>query len=105
MRCDQVHLALSARLDGEELGVPERLVDRHVSTCRDCELWLSRVEAANRRLRVRAAEAAPDLSAAILAALPTCLVDAPEDPGELSRPDAGNALRGSQSERRAANVP
>ena len=80
MCCDQYQLALSARLDGEEFDIPERLLDRHVSVCRDCEVWLSQAERASRRLRVRAAEAAPDLSAAILAAPPLIVVDAPEVP-------------------------
>jgi len=70
MRCDQSRVGLSARLDGEDPGVPDQILDRHLSGCRECRVWLSEVEAAGRLLRVRAAEAAPDLSMTIVAAAP-----------------------------------
>ncbi|WP_344338625.1 zf-HC2 domain-containing protein [Kitasatospora putterlickiae] len=47
MRCAQLRTALSARLDGEPAGVPDRRLDGHVARCAACREWLERA----RRLR------------------------------------------------------
>ncbi|WP_380281023.1 zf-HC2 domain-containing protein [Kitasatospora purpeofusca] len=44
MRCAQLRTALSARLDGEPAGVPDRRLDRHVARCAACREWLERAE-------------------------------------------------------------
>jgi predicted anti-sigma-YlaC factor YlaD len=59
---------MSARLDGEALGVSERLVDGHLNSCSACREWQRRAEVLHRATRVAAAADVPDLSAAILAA-------------------------------------
>ncbi|WP_051740161.1 zf-HC2 domain-containing protein [Kitasatospora sp. MBT66] len=44
MRCEQLRTALSARLDGEPAGVPDRRLDKHVARCAVCRDWLERAE-------------------------------------------------------------
>lgn len=71
MRCDTFREALSARLDGEPLGIDEDLLDLHLGTCPACEAWAGELAALHRVVRVREAEPVPDLTAAILASAPT----------------------------------
>lgn len=39
MRCSRIREAVSARLDGEEAGVPAGRVDAHLATCSACRAW------------------------------------------------------------------
>jgi predicted anti-sigma-YlaC factor YlaD len=39
MRCSTCREALSARLDGEEPGVPAAEIEAHLSSCPDCAAW------------------------------------------------------------------
>ncbi len=57
---------MSARLDGEPLGLPSATVDQHLASCADCARWADAAADATRlaRLDVRPV---PDLSAAITA--------------------------------------
>ncbi|HEV7898660.1 MAG TPA: zf-HC2 domain-containing protein [Planosporangium sp.] len=66
--CDQARLALSARLDGEPLGMPADRLGWHVDTCRACADWLTRAEQVTRLVRLQPARV-PDLTEAILAAV------------------------------------
>jgi predicted anti-sigma-YlaC factor YlaD len=59
-------VALSARLDGEDPGVPAPALDAHTGACPACRTWLDRAEHLKRAMRVQAAEV-PDLTAAVLA--------------------------------------
>ena len=68
MTCEQMRVALSARLDGEEAGVPDAVLDAHLADCAGCEVWLSQAERLTRAVRVQAVEV-PDLTAAVLAAV------------------------------------
>ncbi|GAB3003376.1 zf-HC2 domain-containing protein [Saccharothrix stipae] len=70
MDCRTCREALSARLDGEAEPVPAAEVDAHVEQCADCSAWLVRAQALTRTIRVRPAEPAPDLVAAVLADVP-----------------------------------
>jgi predicted anti-sigma-YlaC factor YlaD len=70
MQCDQMRDALSARLDGEDPGVDPQAVDAHVRGCPACTAWAEELGTLHRMVRVRAAEVVPDLSAAIVAAVP-----------------------------------
>lgn len=69
MRCDDAREALSARLDGEQLPVPEAALAAHVDACPGCAAWVEAATAASRRVRVRLAEPAGetphDLSAGV----------------------------------------
>jgi predicted anti-sigma-YlaC factor YlaD len=68
MECEAVREALSARLDGEPSGLPAGSVDRHLEGCRSCTAWSEELATLHRMVRVREAEAVPDLSAAIVEA-------------------------------------
>ncbi|AUY54080.1 zf-HC2 domain-containing protein [Streptomyces sp. CB01881] len=70
MRCVQFRTALSARIDGEPAGLPDRRLDKHVARCGACREWLDRAE----RLRGAVAGAgaggpSADWSAKLLASL------------------------------------
>ncbi|MFE2728553.1 zf-HC2 domain-containing protein [Kitasatospora sp. NPDC059327] len=70
MRCAHFRTALSARLDGEPTGLPDRRLDKHLARCAACRAWGERAE----RLRDRVVEAgaagpSADWSAALLANL------------------------------------
>lgn len=75
--CSTCREALSARLDGEDEGVPAAEVDAHLETCADCREWQETATSLNRTLRVRAATPVPDLAAAILDAAPPITPPAP----------------------------
>ncbi len=61
--CDDVRVALSARLDGDVFDSPLD-IDLHLAACEDCRAWLAAAE----RLTVPAPDA-PDLTEQILAAV------------------------------------
>lgn len=69
--CAEVQAALSARLDGEDAGIDDDLIDAHVSGCADCQAYFDCAAALNRRLTIGAATAAgaPDLTDQILAGI------------------------------------
>jgi predicted anti-sigma-YlaC factor YlaD len=62
---------LSAQLDGEDDPALRPLVDEHLAGCAGCREWLDRAAAVNRLTRTAPVAAVPDLSATILAALPS----------------------------------
>lgn len=75
--CSTCREALSARLDGEDEGVPAAEVDAHLETCADCREWQETATSLNRTLRVRAATPVPDLAAAVLDSAPPITPPAP----------------------------
>lgn len=91
LSCDQARLALSARLDGEPLGVPADDLGSHIDICRGCAEWLARAEQVTRLVRVQPARV-PDLTDAILAAV------AADRAGSVDR--AGSADRYRPAQRR-----
>ncbi len=68
MACTRYHEALSARIDGEDGGVPEADLDVHLTACADCRRFAQELADLHRLARVRAAERVPDLTGSILAA-------------------------------------
>jgi predicted anti-sigma-YlaC factor YlaD len=70
MQCQSFREAVSARLDGEPLGLDADALDRHLDSCAACAAWEERAADVTRRVRLSAAPAVPDLTAAVLAALP-----------------------------------
>ena len=70
MRCEPFQNAISARIDGEDPGLPIAAIDDHLTGCATCRGYEAGAARLHRRVRVRAAEPVPDLSAAILAAAP-----------------------------------
>ncbi|NEM06374.1 anti-sigma factor [Geodermatophilus normandii] len=70
MQCAPFREAVSARLDGEPLGMPAADLDRHLAACPACAGWAGAVEGVTRRARLAPAPPVPDLTAAVLGALP-----------------------------------
>jgi predicted anti-sigma-YlaC factor YlaD len=70
MSCSLVREAISARLDGEPLGMAAAELDRHLDGCPECRTWSADAARVTRRARLAAAPAVPDLTASILTALP-----------------------------------
>jgi predicted anti-sigma-YlaC factor YlaD len=68
MTCDQYRESVSARLDGEEPGLPDSAIDTHLLGCAGCAAWCAAAQRVTRLARVAPAEPVPDLSAAVLAA-------------------------------------
>ena len=68
--CPTVREALSARLDGEPLGMPAEAFDLHLAACPACARWADDAATVTRRVRLAAAPQVPDLTAAVLTALP-----------------------------------
>ncbi|WP_422734149.1 zf-HC2 domain-containing protein [Micromonospora sp. WMMD558] len=68
MNCDDVRVALSARLDGEDPQAAPAVLDAHTEGCRACRAWLARAEQVTRLVRVQPV-AVPDLTAPVLAAV------------------------------------
>lgn len=66
--CRQVRASLSADLDGEATAAEASRAHEHLRGCDDCARWWQRVETVNRRMRVTAAAAPPDLSHTVVAA-------------------------------------
>jgi predicted anti-sigma-YlaC factor YlaD len=67
--CERVRLALSARIDGEDPGVAETVVAVHLAGCGACRRFAAEAETLHRSLRLRSADAVPDLSAPIMASI------------------------------------
>ena len=57
MRCTRFREAVSARIDGEDPGVPTGEVDAHLAECPDCRAWAD--AAASPALRSVASPADP----------------------------------------------
>ncbi|NJC68463.1 hypothetical protein HC031_01800 [Planosporangium thailandense] len=101
LSCDQARLALSARLDGEPLGVPADHLGSHLDVCRACGEWLSRAEQVTRLVRVQPARV-PDLTDAILAAIVTDRAERAEQATARPAPRAGARPRAVAGPRRPA---
>lgn len=79
MACERWRELLSAQLDGEDDPALRPSVDEHLAGCAGCRTWLDRAAVVNRLTRTAAVPDVPDLTAAILAALP-------EQPASRSAP-------------------
>jgi predicted anti-sigma-YlaC factor YlaD len=66
MQCDEIREAISAAADGEATSLERSMIDAHIVRCVGCAAFAGSVEQLDRRLRIRPAEAVPDLSAPIL---------------------------------------
>jgi predicted anti-sigma-YlaC factor YlaD len=70
MECDRVREAISARIDGEDPGVPDGAIEAHLATCAACRGWQERAHAMTRRARLGGRFLEQDLTAQVLAAIP-----------------------------------
>jgi predicted anti-sigma-YlaC factor YlaD len=67
--CESYREAISARIDGEDGGVAEDELARHLAECTACRTFETAALAATRRARLRSAEPVPDLTGPILATI------------------------------------
>ena len=70
MACERWREMISAQLDGEDDPAARPLVEEHLAGCAGCRQWLDRTATVNRLTRTRMATAVPDLTEAIMAAVP-----------------------------------
>ncbi|WP_326834948.1 zf-HC2 domain-containing protein [Amycolatopsis rhabdoformis] len=70
MDCSDLREALSARIDGEDPGLPDDVLDRHVAGCPACRAWVERASALRRVTLIREAPRVPDLTERILTEVP-----------------------------------
>lgn len=70
MPCAAFREAVSARLDGEALEMPSHDLDAHLATCAGCAAWAAAAARVTRRARLAPAPKVPDLTVAVLGALP-----------------------------------
>ena len=71
MTCDQIRDAISARLDGEDPGVPPADVDAHLASCAPCRAFADGAGALHRSVRLAPAPDVPDLTPQVLAVIGT----------------------------------
>jgi predicted anti-sigma-YlaC factor YlaD len=70
MRCSEFQEAISARLDGEAAPIEPAALEAHVARCAACRAFAASADTLTRSVRVRPAEAVPNLTAMILASAP-----------------------------------
>lgn len=73
--CQPFREALSARADGEVAPVGHDALAAHLEACPTCTAFAAATDDLDRRLRVAPADAVPDLTAEVLAAVVTPRVD------------------------------
>jgi len=69
MNCDIAQSAISARLDGEDLGVDPVDLAGHLERCTACRAFARDAESMHREVRLARAPSVPDLTAPILASI------------------------------------
>jgi len=70
MNCLSAREAISARIDGEDPGLPASVLDEHLASCADCRDWRQRAHELTRRARLGGPFLERDLTAQVLAAAP-----------------------------------
>jgi predicted anti-sigma-YlaC factor YlaD len=66
MDCDGAREAISARIDGEDPGLPDGALDAHLAGCTACRSWRQSAHAVTRLVRIRGLYLDHDLSARVL---------------------------------------
>jgi predicted anti-sigma-YlaC factor YlaD len=70
MECDRAREAISARIDGEDPGVPDGALEAHLAGCDACRDWQRRAHVMTRRARLGGPILDHDLTDQVLDALP-----------------------------------
>ena len=70
MQCDRFREAISARIDGEDPGLPDAAIEAHLAGCAACRAWQQRAHAVTRRARLGGSFLDHDLTPLVLAAAP-----------------------------------
>jgi predicted anti-sigma-YlaC factor YlaD len=92
MRCEDVRVGLSARIDGEEPGLAATSLTTHLDGCTECRSWLGRAEQVTRLVRLRSLRV-PDLTDAIMAAVAADRADAARATADADERDALRVAR------------
>jgi predicted anti-sigma-YlaC factor YlaD len=69
MNCTHIRQAISARLDGEPLGVDATALDSHLASCAECRAFAAAAAELHGAIRLAPAPEIPDLTPGILAAI------------------------------------
>ncbi len=69
MQCNDHHILMSARMDGETTALEDEVIDSHLAQCAACRRHLADLESVTRRVGVGAVPEIPDQTAAIMAAM------------------------------------
>jgi predicted anti-sigma-YlaC factor YlaD len=69
MNCTHIRQAISARLDGEPLGVDATALDSHLASCAECRAFAAAAAEFHGAIRLAPAPEIPDLTPGILAAI------------------------------------
>jgi predicted anti-sigma-YlaC factor YlaD len=69
MDCERIREAISARIDGEDTGIPIDALDAHLADCAACRAWQHRAHEVTRRVRIGGPVLARDLTSGVLAAV------------------------------------
>ena len=77
MECDEAREAISARIDGEDGGLPDDAVEAHLAGCAGCRAWRQRAYAVTRRVRLGGVFLDRDLTPAVMAAIPPAPASGP----------------------------
>jgi predicted anti-sigma-YlaC factor YlaD len=67
MQCDRFREAISARIDGEDPGLPDGALDAHLEVCAGCRAWQQQAHAVTRRARLGGVFPDRDLTSQVLA--------------------------------------
>jgi predicted anti-sigma-YlaC factor YlaD len=70
MECDRAREAISARIDGEDPGLPASALEAHLAGCADCQDWQQRAHELTRRARLGGPFLDRDLTPQVLVAVP-----------------------------------
>jgi predicted anti-sigma-YlaC factor YlaD len=69
VECDRAREAISARIDGEDPGLPEGVLDAHLAGCAACRGWQQAAHEVTRRARIGGPLLDHDLTSSVLAAI------------------------------------
>jgi len=67
--CQRWREAISAQIDGEDPGLAEAGLERHLAECPSCRAWQTAATGVTRAARVRSAEPVPDLTDRVINAI------------------------------------
>jgi predicted anti-sigma-YlaC factor YlaD len=70
VECERAREAISARIDGEDPGLPEDVLEAHLDGCAACRSWAQAAHEVTRRARIGGPFLDHDLTASVLAAVP-----------------------------------
>ena len=70
MHCETAREVMSAKIDGEDTGLPTCALEEHLASCAACREWQRRAHAVTRRARLGGSFLDYDLTPRVLAAVP-----------------------------------